>query len=260
MEIFQTIRLGAVNEPEFGADNIRMLSWEKLTRMKILLIEDEPAIASVIQKGLEKAQYQVTIAPDGVAGLELATQELYSLIILDLMLPRLDGLGVCRQLRERGDPIPILMLTARDAVEDRVIGLTMGADDYLPKPFAFAELLARVQALLRRERKHKGRRIVIEDLEIDTQLRRVVRAGREVELSPHEYSLLEALAAREGQVLTRELIMERVWLDEDSFSNTVDVCVGTLRKKIDAGHLVKLIQTVHRVGYTLRRSSLGTDR
>ena len=226
--------------------------------MKILLIEDELAIASVIQKGLERAQYQVAIAPDGVVGLEMATEELYSLIILDLMLPRLDGWGVCRQLRERGDPIPILMLTARDAVEDRVMGLSMGADDYLPKPFAFAELLARVQALLRRERKHKGRRIVIADLEVDTHLRRVIRAGREVELSPREYSLLEALVTREGQVLTREVILERVWLDEESFSNTVDVCVGTLRKKIDAAHPIKLIQTVHRVGYTLRRPSEGT--
>ena len=223
--------------------------------MKILLVEDEPAIASVVKKGLERAQYHVTVASDGVAGLEMATQELYSLIVLDLMLPRLDGWGVCRALRERGNPIPILMLTARDAVEDRVMGLNMGADDYLPKPFAFAELLARVQALLRRDRRHKGRQIVIEDLEVDTQLRRVLRAGQEMELSPREYALLEALASHEGQVLTREVILERVWLDEESYSNTVDVCVGTLRKKIDAGHPVKLIQTVHRVGYTLRRPS-----
>ena len=223
--------------------------------MKILLVEDEQAIASVVKKGLERAQYQVTVASDGVAGLEMATQELYSLIVLDLMLPRLDGWGVCRALREHGNPIPILMLTARDAVEDRVMGLNMGADDYLPKPFAFAELLARIQALLRRERKHKGRRIVIEDLEVDTQLRRVLRAGQEMDLSPREYALLEALASHEGQVLTREVIQERVWLDEESYSNTVDVCVGTLRKKIDAGHPVKLIQTVHRVGYTLRRPS-----
>ncbi len=227
--------------------------------MKILLIEDEEAIAAVVKKGLERAQYQVTVAADGAAGLEMATQELYSLIVLDLMLPRLDGWGVCRALRERGDPIPILMLSARDAVEDRVTGLGLGADDYLPKPFAFAELLARVQALLRRDRRHKGRQIVIEDLELDTQLRRVRRAGLGVELSPREYALLEALATHEGQVLTRELILERVWLDEESYSNTVDVCVGTLRKKIDAGHPVKLIQTVHRVGYTLRRPSEGTS-
>ena len=225
--------------------------------MKILLIEDEEAISSIVKKGLERAQYQVTIAPDGVAGLEMATHELYSLIVLDLMLPRLDGWGVCRALRERGDPIPILMLSARDAVEDRVTGLSLGADDYLPKPFAFAELLARVQALLRRDRRHKGRQIVIEDLELDTQLRRVRRAGQGVELSPREYALLEALATHEGQVLTREVILERVWLDEESYSNTVDVCVGTLRKKIDAAHPVKLIQTVHRVGYTLRRPSEG---
>lgn len=223
--------------------------------MKILLVEDEEAIASVVRKGLERAQYQVTVATDGAAGLEMATQERYSLIILDLMLPRLDGWGVCRELRERGDPVPILMLSARDAVEDRVTGLGLGADDYLPKPFAFAELLARVQALLRRDRRHKGRQIVIEDLELDTQLRRVRRAGQGVELSPREYALLEALATHEGQVLTREVILERVWLDEESYSNTVDVCVGTLRKKVDAGHPVKLIQTVHRVGYTLRRPS-----
>ena len=223
--------------------------------MKVLVIEDEEAIASVVKKGLERAQYQVTVATDGVAGLEMATQELYSLIVLDLMLPRLDGWGVCRALRERRNPIPILMLSARDAVEDRVIGLGLGADDYLPKPFAFAELLARVQALLRRDRRHKGRQIVIEDLELDTQLRRVRRGGQGVELSPREYALLEALATHEGQVLTREVILERVWLDEESYSNTVDVCVGTLRKKIDVGHPVKLIQTVHRVGYTLRRPS-----
>lgn len=221
--------------------------------MRILLIEDEPRLASVLRKGLERAHFTVTVASDGVSGLELATDELFALVILDVMLPRLNGWEVCRRLRDQGNPVPILMLTARDSVEDRVMGLNLGSDDYLPKPFSFSELLARIQAILRRERKNKGRSIRIGDLEIDTQSRRVTRAGREIDLTPREYSLLEALAGREGQVLTREAILERIWQDMESVSNTVDVCVGTLRKKVDAPYTVKLIQTVHGVGYTLRR-------
>ena len=144
------------------------------------------------------------------------------------------------------------MLTARDAVEDRVHGLEVGADDYLPKPFDFAELLARVRALLRRDKIHRTRTIRVADLEMDTARRRVTRAGVEIGLSHREYDLLEALAAHESQILTREVIMERVWMDEDSFSNTVDVYIGALRKKIDAGQKIKLIQTIRGVGYTLR--------
>ncbi|HEX5323048.1 MAG TPA: response regulator transcription factor, partial [Capsulimonadaceae bacterium] len=170
----------------------------------------------------------------------------------DVMLPGMDGFRICEELRERGVASPILMLTARDAVRDRVHGLQIGADDYLPKPFDFAELVARVQALLRRDRLHKTRQIKIADLEIDTRARRVMRGGQEVALTPREYALLEALASHEAQVLTREVIQERVWLDEESSSNTVDVYIGSLRKKIDAGHEVKLIQTVHGVGYTLK--------
>ena len=149
------------------------------------------------------------------------------------------------------------MLTARDAVDDRVRGLDLGADDYLPKPFDFNELLARVRALLRREAVHKGRVIQIADLVIDTKQRRVLRGDQEVPLTPREYSLLEALAVREGQVLTRDIILENVWMDEESLPNTVDVYVGMLRKKIDAGREVKLIRTVHGLGYSLRSWPAG---
>jgi len=161
-------------------------------------------------------------------------------------------LQVCEALRAQGSQIPILMLTARDSVPDRVRGLDLGADDYLPKPFEFPELLARVRALLRRDRVHRSRVIQVDDLVIDTGQRRVTRAGVEVGLSHREYELLEALAAHESQVLTREVTQERIWMDEDSYSNTVDVYIGMLRKKVDVGHARKLIQTVRGLGYTLR--------
>ena len=220
--------------------------------MKILLVEDEGPIADVVRQGLEGAGYTVDVAADGHAGLALAEDKLYGLIILDVMLPKLDGWGVCAALREARSATPILMLTARDSVQDRVRGLELGADDYLPKPFDFTELLARVRALLRRDRLHKSRVIHIADLEIDTATRLVRRAGKEITLTRREYDLLEALAGHEGQVLTREVIQERVWLDEESYSNTVDVYVGLLRRKIDAGQAARLIQTVHGVGYVLR--------
>jgi two-component system copper resistance phosphate regulon response regulator CusR len=220
--------------------------------MRILLIEDEAPIAAVIKKGLEEARFSVDVAYDGATGLEKALEEPYALIILDLMLPRRDGWSVCDTLRARRRTTPILMLTARDAVEDRVRGLESGADDYLPKPFDFAELLARVRALLRRDRIHKARLIRVADLEIDTAAMTVKRAGREIPLTSREYALLEALAANEGRVLTRELIQETVWMDYESYSNTVDVHVRMLRKKIDAEHPVKLIHTAHGLGYMLR--------
>jgi DNA-binding response OmpR family regulator len=225
--------------------------------MKILLIEDEPEIAAVIRQGLEGARYTVEVADDGVTGLELALTESYSVIILDLMLPGIDGWQVCQRLRARRNPVPILMLTARDAVDDRVRGLEMGADDYLPKPFAFRELKARIQALLRRDKIHKGRTVRVADLEIDTGVQRVTRAGKEIPLTQREYRLLEALATREGQVLTREMIQQSVWQDDDSYSNTVDVHIWGLRKKIDVDHEIKLIHTVHGRGYMLREPSNG---
>src|ERR1051325_4109850 len=168
--------------------------------MKILVIEDESEIADVIRRGLEEARYSVEVAEDGETGLGLALEEPYSLIILDLMLPGLDGWQICHRLLARRSTVPILMLTARDAVDDRVRGLEMGADDYLPKPFVFRELKARVLALLLRDRIHKEKTLQIADMEIDTEAQRVTRAGQEIVLTQREYRLLEALATREGHV------------------------------------------------------------
>jgi Response regulators consisting of a CheY-like receiver domain and a winged-helix DNA-binding domain len=221
--------------------------------VRILLVEDEAPIAAMIRRGLEGAHYSVDWAADGSVGLERALANTYSLILLDLMLPGVDGWTICQRLRARRDTTPILMLTARDALSDRVKGLEMGADDYLPKPFEFPELLARVRALLRRDKIHKARVIRVADLEIDTDTQEVRRAGKRVTLTPREYALLEALAANEGRILTRDAVQERVWMDEEGHSNAVNVYIGLLRKKIDEGHDVKLIQTVHGVGYRLRR-------
>ena len=220
--------------------------------MNALLVEDDTRIARLIQRGLEDAGLKVDVAIDGESGLRLARARPYRLIILDIMLPRRDGFSMCQQLRTEGDATPILMLTARDAVDDKVRGLDAGADDYLPKPFDHAELMARVRALLRRDRLHRTRTIKIADLVIDTAARTVTRAGIEIALSHREYELLEALAAQSPRVLSREQIRENVWSDDDSFSNTVDVYIGLLRKKVDAGHTVRLIHTVRGAGYSLR--------
>ncbi len=225
--------------------------------MRVLIVEDDVAIARVVKRGLEQAGFQADVAQDGVAGFEAVFKASYNIIVLDIMLPRMDGFRVCEELRKRKVRIPILMLTARGAVDDRVKGLDTGADDYLPKPFDFNELLARIRALLRRDKVHKSRIIQVADLEIDTAKHKVTRAGAEIGLSHREYDLLEALASREGYVLTREMIQERVWMDDESYSNTVDVYIGMLRKKIDAGHELKLIQTVRGVGYSLRVSDEG---
>jgi len=220
--------------------------------MRVLIIEDEPGIAGAVKRGLAGAGYEADIAVDGQAGLALALEHSYSAIILDVMLPGIDGWRVCEELREAGNRTPVLMLTAKDEIEDRVRGLETGADDYLVKPFDFRELLARVRSLLRRDKVHRTRKFRIADLEIDTSQRRVTRAGVEIGLSRREYDLIEALAAHHGQVLTRDTIQQRIWMDEDSYSNTVDVYVGMLRKKIDAGHPVKLIHTIRGAGYSLR--------
>lgn len=224
--------------------------------MRILLIEDEVAIASVIRRGLEKAGYSVTISHDGSEGLQLAIEEEWALILLDVMLPGRDGMDICRSLRARRNTTPILMLTARETVADRVRGLEIGADDYLPKPFAFEELLARVRALLRRESVHRTSVIHIRDIEIDTTARRVMRGGAEVALTPREWSLLEALVRSEDRPLSRETILSRIWDDEGrTGSNTVDVYINQLRRKLDADAEEKIIHTVHGVGYVLRRPS-----
>ncbi len=220
--------------------------------MKVLLIEDEPGIARLIKRGMEDAGYSVEAAQDGATGLELAETNNYSIILLDLMLPHVDGWTICEELRRQRNRTPILMLTARDTIPDKIRGLDTGADDYLPKPFDFQELLARVRALLRRDKVNKVRVIRVADLEIDTAQHKVTRNGEVIGLSHREYELLEALAAHESQVLSREAIQERIWMNEESYSNTVDVYIRLLRKKIDAGHDIKLIHTVHGVGYTLR--------
>jgi DNA-binding response OmpR family regulator len=220
--------------------------------MRVLLVEDEPGISRLMKRGLEEAGYTVDTASDGAAGLQMAEENAYSIILLDIMLPKMDGWVVCENLRRQRDRTPIMMLTARDTTPDKIKGLDLGADDYLPKPFDFQELLARVRALVRRDKVNKVRVIKVGDLEIDTAQHRVHRGGVEINLSHREYELLEALAAHESQVLSREAIQERVWMNEESYSNTVDVYIRMLRKKIDANSEVKLIHTVHGVGYTLR--------
>lgn len=225
---------------------------------RILIVEDEAPLAKMVALGLQKDGYTVETAPDGITGLQMALDHPYDLILLDLMLPGLDGWGVCRRLRDRRSPVPILMLTARDEVEDRVKGLETGADDYLPKPFAFAELRARIAALLRRERLQRRRVLQVADLRIDTQAKQVSRDGQPVSLTPKEYELLEILAGREGQVVERDALMARLWPEADTVSNSLEVHVAALRRKIESGRDARLIHTVHRRGYVLR-TPVGDD-
>jgi DNA-binding response OmpR family regulator len=221
---------------------------------RILVVEDEEPIAQLIEQGLEEAGHSVDIARDGCIGLSMASEAQYSLIVLDIMLPKLDGWCVCRELRASRSRVPILMLTARDGLDDRIRGLDLGADDYLAKPFQFGELLARVRALLRRDKMHRSRVIRVADLEIDTGMRDVRRAGQCIHLTPKEYALLEALAVREGTVVSREIIQEQVWMDDGCFSNEVDVYIGRLRRKVDTGNKTRLIRTIHRSGYMISSS------
>ena len=219
---------------------------------RVLIIEDELPMRTALADVLSTEGYRVLSASDGESGLRRALEDKPDLILLDIMMPKLDGFTVCSELRRLGSAAPVLILTAKGFVEDRVAGLDAGADDYLVKPFSTQELLARVRALLRRDWIHKTRIIRIADLEIDTVLRRVVRASQVVSLTNREYTLLEALASREGQALPRGLIQKRVWMDEESYSNTVDVHVRALRKKIDAGCDVKLIHSVYGLGYMVK--------
>jgi DNA-binding response OmpR family regulator len=220
--------------------------------MRILVVEDEPVAASVLAKGLREHSYAVDIASDGAAALEQVGSNDYDLILLDILLPRVNGLDVCARLRTDGITTPILMLTARGGPDQRVEGLDSGADDYLVKPYHFPELLARVRALLRRGPALAPSVLSIEDLNIDTRARRVERAGRLVPMTTKEYALLEYLAHRRGEVVGRADIAEHVWDDSyDPMSNLIEVYIQRLRRKIDDGHQVKLIQTRRGAGYSL---------
>jgi DNA-binding response OmpR family regulator len=218
----------------------------------LLVVEDEPAIADFLVRGLGEAGYAVDLAPDGAAALDLAAAGAFDVVVLDILLPRLDGLEVCRRMRARGDRTPVLMLTARDAVEDRVRGLDTGADDYLVKPFAFGELLARIRALSRREPVLAGNVLRVADLELDTAARRARRGQRRIDLTAREFALLEYLMRNPDRVLTRSMITERVWnYDAMNIANVIDVYISHLRRKIDDSSDVKLIHTVRGAGYRI---------
>ncbi|RMG90802.1 MAG: DNA-binding response regulator [Zetaproteobacteria bacterium] len=220
--------------------------------MKILVVEDEERVAHFIQKGLKEEGHAVDVAYDGEEGEFLGEVNDYDLIILDLMLPKKNGITVCRELRERGVSTPVLMLTARDAVEDKVRGLDAGADDYLAKPFAFEELLARVRALLRRKSENKSPILKVADLELDPISRQATRAGKNIRLTTKEYALLEYLMRNPGKVLSRTPIGEHVWdMNFDPESNVIDVYVSHLRNKIDKGFDRPLIHTLRGQGYIL---------
>ena len=227
--------------------------WNR-RNMRVLVIEDDRKIARAVKKGLEQETFAVDTASDYDDGLDLAVTEDYDLLIIDRMLPgSLDGIDVCKQVRKRGMEVPILILTARDKVRDRVEGLDSGADDYLVKPFAFEELLARVKALLRRPQNHFGEVFEVDDLKLDTRRLRVERAGVEIQLSKTEYALLEYLMRNENIVLSKESIISHVWnYDADVLPNTVEVYIGYLRNKIDKNSKGnKLIHTVRGFGYKI---------
>lgn len=220
--------------------------------MRLLVVEDEPGIAAFLKQGLSEEGFAVDMAVDGEEGLDYALATPYDAIVLDVMLPKRSGLEVCAELRGRGLRTPILILTARGAVEDRVRGLDTGADDYLLKPFAFPELLARLRALLRRPAAALPTRLALADLTLDPATRRVERAGRRLDLTPREFTLLELFLRHPGQVLGRTQIAERVWgFDFYHESNVVDVYVRYLRQKIDEGFEPKLLHTVRGAGYRM---------
>ena len=220
--------------------------------MKILLIEDEAKTGSYLKQGLTEAGYITDWVQDGLTGKEQALQDDYALAILDVMLPGLDGWQVLSAIRKAGKEMPVLFLTARDQVEDRVKGLELGADDYLVKPFAFAELLARVRTLLRRGRHREEDQLSVADLELDLRRRRATRSGQRIDLTAKEFALLELLMRRSGEILPRSLIASQVWdMNFDSDTNVVEVAIKRLRNKIDAGFPQTLIHTVRGMGYVM---------
>lgn len=220
--------------------------------MKILIVEDEHLIATSLKKGLEQEHYTVDIAFDGIEGYDLAATGDYDIILLDLMLPGLDGLTICKKLREENNHTPILMLTAKSQLEDKIKGLNSGADDYLTKPFAFEELLARIRALSRRPQQSTSKVLTVGDLSIDTTNYQIKRGNKEIRLSSKEYSLLECLVRHAGQILNKDQLIQYVWsYESDILPNTVEVYIRNLRQKIDQPFKKKLIQTIRGFGYKI---------
>jgi heavy metal response regulator len=221
--------------------------------VRLLVVEDEKKVASFIKKGLEEEGYAVDLAPDGEEGLGMALDGVHDLIILDICLPRMDGLRVLQELRKQKVATPVLLLTVRATIEDKVLGLDAGADDYLTKPFAFQELLARIRALLRRRAEAEPPILQVADLILDPAQRSVSRGGERIDLTTREFALLAYFMRNPGRVLTRTMISEHVWdYHFDTMTNVIDVYVNYLRKKIDAGREPKLIHTVRGVGYVLK--------
>ena len=221
--------------------------------MRLLVVEDDAKLAAVMRQGLREHGFVVDVAADGSIGLEMGLAGMYDAIVLDLLLPRLNGLDVLKELRARKIPAPVLMLSARGALEDRVRGLDLGADDYLPKPFDFSELLARLRAITRRPATGPRTVLVLADLELDPAARDVRRSGRRIELTAREFALLEYLLRRKGVVVTRDMILQNVWdTDYEGGSNLIEVYINYLRRKIDHDATTKLIHTVRGVGYVLR--------
>lgn len=224
--------------------------------MRVLIVEDERKMAALLKRGLEEEGAAVEIASDGEEGLLRAEGGNFDVILLDLTLPRIDGVEVCRRLREGRVHTPIIMLTARDALDMKIRGLDSGADDYVTKPFAFEELLARIRALLRRDRHEVKMKFRAADLELDPVAHRVTRAGRTIDLTAREYDLLECLMRNQGRVMSRAVLAERVWNDQvDPLTNVVDVYVNYLRNKVDRDFSPKLIHTVRGAGYVLREEA-----
>ena len=220
--------------------------------MRILFVEDERRMANIVKKGLAEEGFAVDLAYDGEDGKYLAESEAYDLIILDITLPKIDGLTICRELRKKNIKTPIMMLTARTLLEEKVIGLDSGADDYLTKPFAFLELRSRIHALIRRSKKESSPILKIADLELDPIKHTVQRGKKKINLTPKEFSVLELLLRHKDGVVSRTMITEHVWdYNFDSMSNVVDVFIASLRRKVDKGFKVHLIHTLHGIGYKI---------
>ncbi|HEY7612723.1 MAG TPA: response regulator transcription factor [Gemmatimonadales bacterium] len=221
--------------------------------MKILVVEDDRTVGQYVKRGLEEQRYQADLVDDGMEGLRLASGGRYDIIVLDLRLPGMSGYEMLRTLRDRGNTTPVLVLTAQDSVDFKVQALRAGADDYVTKPFAFEELLARVEALGRRPKEIRDPVLTVGDLELDIATREVRRAGERIELTPKEYTVLEYLMRHAGKVMSRTLITEYAWdYHFDPGTNIVDVVINRLRKKVDSGHQQKLVHTVRGVGYVVR--------